>query len=57
MKLTGSRFRTSKRQYFFTQRAIKMWNSLPEDVLMATGIDSFRRGLDSFMEDKSISGY
>lgn len=34
---------------------IKMWNSLAEDVVMATGTESFKRGWDNFMEGKCIS--
>lgn len=32
-------------------------NSLPEDVMMATGTDGFQRGSDRFVEKRSISGY
>ena len=42
------------RTYFFTQQVIKMWNLLPKDVVMATGIDSFKRELDRFMEGKAM---
>lgn len=34
-----------------------MWNSLPKDLVMAKGINSFKKGFDRVIEDKPISGY
>ena len=45
------------RKYFFTQRIVKLWNSLPQDVVMATHLDGFKRGLDQFLVAKAIHGY
>lgn len=50
----GGRFKMNKRKYS-AQRAIRVWDILPENVMMAIGIDGFQRGLDTFMEDWSIS--
>ena len=36
MKLVGGRSRTNKRKDVFTQHVVKLWNSLPQDVVMAT---------------------
>ena len=57
IKLLSSRVRTDRRKYYFTQRVINTWNSLPQEVVAATSIDSFKRGLDKYMEERSISGY
>ena len=56
MKLVGGRFRTNKRKSF-TLRRVKLWNSLPQDVVMATNLDGFKRGLYKFLEEKAIHGY
>ena len=57
LKLRAGRVRTDKRKYFFTKRVVSLWNSLPQDVVMASGLDAFKRGLDRFLEEKSITGY
>lgn len=50
-------FQVRIRKYFFSQQMIKMWSSLPEDIVMATDTESFKRRQDRFMEDTSIRGY
>ena len=49
MKLIGGRSRTNKRKYFSTQHIVELWNSLPQDVVMATHLDGFKRELDKFL--------
>ena len=57
MKLIGGRSRTNIRKDLFTQHIVKLWNSLPQDVGMATHLDGFKRGLDTFLEAaKAIHG-
>ena len=45
MKLIGGRSRTGKRKYFITQHTVRLWNSLPQDVVMATNLDGFKSGV------------
>ena len=57
LKLRAGRVRTDKRKYIcFYQRVVSLWNSLPQEVVMASGLDAFQRGLDRFLEEKSIPG-
>ncbi|KAG9463350.1 hypothetical protein GDO78_021931 [Eleutherodactylus coqui] len=44
-----------RRRGFFTVRAVRLWNSLPEDVVIAKLME-FKRGLDAFLE-RYITGY
>ena len=57
LKLSVGRLRTHKRKYLFTQRVVSLWNSFPQDMVMASGLDAFKRGLDRFLEERSITGY
>lgn len=34
-----------------------LWNSLPQDVMRASILDAFKRGVDKFLEEPSIIGY
>lgn len=51
MKLSGSRLKTNKRKYFFTQYIIKLGNSLLEDAVKAQSINIFKKELGKFMEN------
>lgn len=52
LKLVKPRVETSLRQRFFTQRSIDSWNSLPEHVISAPSINSFKARLDNYWRNK-----
>ena len=39
------------REYFFSQRVVNMWNSLPDDVKESTTLNMFKNKLDDFLSD------
>lgn len=39
LKWTGGTDRTDKGKYFFTQHVVNLWNSLPQDIVAAPGLD------------------
>jgi len=45
-KLTKQRCRLHLRRYFFSQRLVDRWNSLPQDIIDADSLNSFKNGLD-----------
>ena len=53
-KLQKNRFRLNIRGNFFSQRTINDWNSLPEEVVSALTINSFKNQLDDFWNKLSI---
>ncbi|KAG9461130.1 hypothetical protein GDO78_018003 [Eleutherodactylus coqui] len=54
LRLEESRFHHQHRRRYFTVRAVSLWNSLPEDVVMAGSIEEFKRDWMSFYD---ITGY
>ncbi len=48
--------RTTKdiRKHYFTNRAVKIWNSLPQDVVDAPSVNSFKNRLDRFWENQPM---
>ena len=46
LKLEGSRYYTTARRNFFTNRVVAEWNKLPEEVVVSRTIDSFKARLD-----------
>ena len=48
MKLQKQYARLDVRKYFFSYRVVDLWNSLPENVISATSVNSFKNRLDKF---------
>ena len=52
-KLFKRQFRLDLRKYFFSQRVIDDWNSLPEDVVSSENINQFKNRLNTFWKNKN----
>ena len=53
-KIVKRRSITNLRQNFFTQRIVNTWNGLPNYVVTAPSLDSFKRRLDSYWSDLEL---
>ena len=47
LKLKPGSFRTDMGKYSFSNRIVKIWNTLPEDVVTAESVNSFKCKLDA----------
>ena len=47
-KIIGKRFSTTEAKYFFTNRIVNIWNSLPHNVVNAKTIETFKTRLDNY---------
>ena len=45
---------SEKRKNFFTLRAVKIWNELPEDVVQAPSVNTFKNRLDTFWSKRKL---
>ena len=53
-KLFPQRAMSSLRRNYFTVRAARIWNSLPENVISAPNTNCFKNRLDKFWENQDI---
>ena len=53
-KITKNRCNTNIRQNFFTNRIIKTWNNLPENIINSESIETFKTRLERFWANLSI---
>ena len=56
-KVRGERYKSVQRGNYFTQRVVSVWNKLPEVVVEAGTILSFKKHLDSYMGTMRMEGY
>ena len=56
-KVRGERYKRVQRGNSFIQRVVSVWNKLPEVVVEAGTILSFKKRLDSYMGTMGIEGY
>ena len=54
MKLFLERANTETRRNFFSLRVVAIWNSLPDSVILAPSINSFKNRIDRFWSDKNV---
>lgn len=54
MKLISNRFEIDERQTLFTQCIMNLWNTLPQEVMSTNYQMTLKRGVDNFIEDRSI---
>jgi len=48
LRLGKSRPKYDLRKYFFTNRVVNIWNSVPNDVVLCDSVDKFKSYLDKF---------
>jgi len=54
-RLFKPRCRTTVRKQFFTNRIINQWKSLPQEVVNATTVNTFKNRLDKMWKDMGIN--
>jgi len=50
LRLKKSRVKYDLRKYYFTNRALNVWNSLPNWVVMSDTVNTFKNRLDRFWQ-------
>ena len=53
-KLYKERFSSPARKHCFAVRVVNTWNSLPESVVSAPSLNSFKRRLDRFWKNEPL---
>ena len=54
LRLQKTRIRYDLRKYFFTNRALDVWNSLPNHVVLSDSVNTFKSKLDKFWQHQPI---
>ena len=55
--MKGEKFKGNIRGDFFTQRVVGVWNELPDKVVNAGSLLTFKKNLDGFMDERGVEGY
>ena len=48
------RTETGIRKNVFSIRVVKLWNSLPENIVSAPNVNTFKNRFDKYMEDQEV---
>ena len=56
-KLTKPSFNTNQYQHFFTNRVINNWNSLPNEIVTADSLNTFKNKIDKHFSDIMYKTY
>ena len=54
LRLQKHRTKYDLRKYFFTNRALDVWNSLPNHVILSNTVNTFKSKLDKFWQQQPI---
>jgi len=54
LRLNKFRARYDLREYYFTNRVLNIWNSLPSYVISAETVNCFKSRLDNFWKNQDI---
>ena len=54
LKLVNSRCHYDLRKYSFTVRVVNIWNSLPDSVISANNVNTFKNRLDKFWANQEL---
>lgn len=54
MRLKEKQFNPKLRRRFFSVRAVRMWNFLPQSVVSARSIDNLKKKLDVHLSEHNI---
>jgi len=53
-KLKKSRFNTDLRQHFFSERIVNIWNALDNDLVCASSLNVFKKGLHLLLKNDRL---
>jgi hypothetical protein len=54
MRLNNYRTKYDLRKYFWTNRIVNIWNSLPEEIVGSTSVNLFKNRLDKFWTNQEL---